>query len=104
MGNLLQTAKVPEADQVEAVQIQLEDITRVWWLAEEPRIQKPVTWKQFSDSFLARFFPKTVRREMEERFCQLRQYDMSVDAYAVEFARLSRFAPSMVTDEEDRAH
>ena len=41
---------------------------------------------------------------MEERFYQLRQHDLSVDAYAAEFARLSRFAPSMVADEEDRAY
>ena len=104
MGNLLRAAKVPEADQVEAVVIQLEDIALVWWLAEEPRMQKPVEWKTFSDAFLVRFFPKTAKREMEERFCQLRQQDLTVDAYAAEFARLSRFAPSMVAEEEDRAH
>ena len=98
MANLLRAAKVPEVDQVEAVVIQLEDIARVWWLAEEPRMQRPVTWRPFSDGFLARFFPKTAKREMEERFCQLRQHDLSVDAYVAEFVRLSRFAPSMVAD------
>ena len=45
MANLLRAAKVPEADQVEAVVIQLEDVARVWWLAEEPRMQRPVTWR-----------------------------------------------------------
>jgi hypothetical protein len=102
MGNLLRAAKVPEADQVEAVVIQLEDIALVWWLAEEPRMQKLVEWKTFSDAFLARFFPKTAKREMEERFCQLRQHDLTVDAYAAEFARLSRFAPSMVAEESSQ--
>ena len=41
---------------------------------------------------------------MEQRFVHLRQYDRTVDAYAAEFLRLSRFAPSMVKDEEDRAN
>jgi hypothetical protein len=72
MANLLQAARVPEADQVDVVKIQFTDIARIWWLAEEARMQRPISWKQL-DSFLERFFPKTAKKEMEARFCQLRQ-------------------------------
>ena len=41
--NLLKAARVPEADQVEVVKIQLTDITRTWWLAEEARLTPPIT-------------------------------------------------------------
>ena len=40
---------------------------------------------------------------MEEQFIRLQQRNRSVDEYAAEFLRLSRFAPYMVTDEEKRA-
>ena len=40
---------------------------------------------------------------MEEQFIRLQQLNRSVDEYAAEFLRLSRFASYMVTDEEKRA-
>ena len=39
---------------------------------------------------------------MEERFINLKQWNRSVDDYAVEFSRLSRFAAYMVADEAKR--
>jgi len=46
--------------------IQLRDIARTWWLAEEARLEKPIAWDRFSESFYERFFLKTVQKEMEE--------------------------------------
>ena len=40
---------------------------------------------------------------MEEQFIRLQQGNRSVDEYATEFLRLSRFTPYMVTDKEKRA-
>ena len=56
------------------------------------------------DSFYERFFPKTARREMEQQFINLQQGSRSIDEYAAKFLRLSRFAPYMVAEEEDRAN
>jgi len=102
-SDLLNAARVPEENQVEVAKIQLKDIARTWWLAEEARLEKPVTWDTFSKSFYSRFFPVTAQKDMEEQFIRLRQGNKSVDEYAAEFLRLSRFAPYMVTDEEKRA-
>ena len=102
-SDLLNAARVPEENQVEVAKIQLKDIARTWWLAEEARLEKPVTWDTFSKSFYSRFFPVTAQKDMEEQFIRLRQGSKSVDEYAAEFLRLSRFAPYMVTDEEKRA-
>jgi len=101
--DLLNAARVPKENQVEVAKIQLKDIARTWWLAEEARLEKPVTWDTFSKSFYSRFFPATAQKDMEEQFIRLQQWNRSVDEYAAEFLRLSRFAPYMVTDEEKRA-
>jgi len=101
--DLLNAARVPEENQVEVAKIQLKDIARTWWLAEEARLEKPVTWDTFSKNFYSRFFPVTAQKDMEEQFIRLRQRNKSVDEYAAEFLRLSRFAPYMITDEEKRA-
>jgi len=102
-SDLLNAARVPPENQVEVAKIQLKDIARTWWLAEEARLEKPVTWDTFSKSFYSRFFPVTAQEDMEEQFIRLRQGSRSVDEYAAEFLRLSRFAPYMVADEEKRA-
>jgi len=102
-SDLLNAARVPQENQVEVAKIQLKDIARTWWLAEEARLEKPVTWDTFSKSFYSRFFPATAQKDMEEQFIRLQQWNKSVDEYAAEFLRLSRFAPYMVTDEEKRA-
>jgi len=101
--DLLKAARVPEEDQVEVAKIQLKDVARNWWIAEEARLEKPITWDQFSKSFYDRFFPTTAQKEMEEQFIRLQQWNRSVDEYAAEFLRLSRFAPYMIADEEKRA-
>ena len=65
MTNLLTAARVPKDKQVEVVKVQLTDVARTWWLAEEERLEPPIPWEQFMDSFYERFFPKTAQREME---------------------------------------
>jgi len=40
---------------------------------------------------------------MEQKFINLRQVRKTVDEYAAEFSKLSRFAPYMVSTEENRA-
>jgi uncharacterized protein GlcG (DUF336 family) len=103
MENLLKAAKVPEADWVEVINIRLTDVARSWWLAEEASLTPPITWKNFRDGFFERFFPSTARLEMKEQFVKLKQWNNSVDEYAANFLRLSRFAPALVATEEDKA-
>ena len=103
MTDLLKAARIPAENQVEVAKIQLKDVARTWWLAEEARLEKPISWDQFSKGFYERFFPATAQKEMEEQFIRLQQWNRSVDEYAAEFLRLSRFAPYMVADEEKRA-
>ena len=103
MTNFLEAANIPAADHVKVVKIQLKDIARSWWLAEEAKQHGQLTWKQFSDGFYERFFPQRTKQEMGEKFLRLKQWDKTVDQYAAEFQRLSRFAPNMVKEEIDWA-
>ena len=56
---------------MEVAKIQLKDVVRTWWLAEESRLEKPISWDQFSKGFYERFFPATAQKEMEEQFIRL---------------------------------
>ena len=103
MTDLLKAARIPGENQVEVTKIQLKDVARTWWLAEEARLEKPIPWDQFLKGFYERFFPATAQKEMVEQFIRLQQWNRSVNEYATEFLRLSRLAPYMVADEEKRA-
>ena len=73
MTNLLEATNIPAADQVRIVKVQLADIVRTWWITEEEKLTGPATWKDFTDGFDERFFPKTTRKEMKEKFISLKQ-------------------------------
>ena len=64
--DLLKAAQVPKENQVEVAKIQLKDVARSWWLAEEARLDEPITWDQFCRSFYDRFFPTIAQKEIEE--------------------------------------
>jgi len=40
----LKAAQFPEENQVKVTKIQLKDVARTLWLAEEARLDKPITW------------------------------------------------------------
>ena len=79
----------------------MKDVARTWWLAEEARLENPITWDRLSKSFYERFFPIIAQKEMEEQVIRLQQTNRNIDEYAAEFLRLSWFAPHMVSDEEN---
>ena len=103
MTNFLNAACVPKDEQVEVVKIQLTDVVRTWWLAEEERLEPRIAW-EFMNSFYERFFLKTTLRKMEQQFINMPQGSRNIDEYAAKFLRLSRFAPYMVAEEEDLAN
>ncbi|KAA0056786.1 gag-protease polyprotein [Cucumis melo var. makuwa] len=76
--------KCPEDQKVQCVVFFLEDRGTAWWETVERMLGRDVskiTWEQFKESFYAKFFSAN---------------------YDTEFDMLSRFAPDVVKDEEDR--
>ena len=47
-ADLLRASQIPKENLVEIAKIQLKNVTKTWWLAEEARPDKPITWDQFS--------------------------------------------------------
>ncbi|XP_056162534.1 uncharacterized protein LOC130136285 [Syzygium oleosum] len=61
------------------------------------------TWVVFSENFYGKFFSESARERKLAEFIRLRQGQMTVDQYEAKFARLSKFAPMMVENPEDKA-
>ena len=67
MTNLLKAAWVPDENQAEVAKIQLKDVAKIQWLAEEATLEKTITWDQFLKGFYERFFPIMAQKEMKKK-------------------------------------
>ncbi|KAJ6830738.1 uncharacterized protein M6B38_351245 [Iris pallida] len=88
---------------VEAVGLQLLDIARTWFRNEPALAGEGHTWAEFTLLFREKFFSPTDKIDLVRQFQDLQQGSLSVEEYAAEFGRLSRYAEYMVRDPEIRA-
>ena len=51
-----------------------------------------ITWKEFKEVFLEKYFPHSVCIQKEIEFLQLWQGEMTVSEYVVKFESLARFS------------
>ena len=59
----------------------------------------PVTWEIFKRVFLDRFFPRELSKTKVDEFINLHQGGMSVLDYSLKFSKLSKYAPSLMSNQ-----
>ena len=82
----------------------LKNEASYWW--ESIKVMEPegvVTWDRFKELFLEKYFPDYMRDQMEIKFLELKQGNMSVTEYETKFTELSRFVPTYVDTEKKKA-
>ena len=83
---------------------QLKDVAQVWFTQlkdSRPGESGPLEWEEFKETFLERYFPCEKREVKIEEFINLRQGSMSVEEYSLNFVRLSKYVPSLVSNPRD---
>lgn len=96
-----------EEQKVSLAAYMLQGEAHLWWLSmlqmqklEDP----PMVWAIFEKVFYENFFPKALRQKKQREFTLLKQGEMTVGQYASRFVELSRFALSLVVEEEMKAN
>ena len=64
--------------------------------------EHPITWVVLRRDFLDCFFSREKRESKEEEFIKLHQGGMSVREYSLKFTKLSKYAPSLVSNPRDQ--
>ncbi|XP_017239869.1 uncharacterized protein LOC108212659 [Daucus carota subsp. sativus] len=85
---------------------QLQGSAYDWWLMEQRRNEENIdsmTWDRFKTALADKYFPRTVHVQKERDFIRLDKGDETVVEYEEEFARLSKYAPTLVANEINRA-
>ena len=72
----------------------------MWWnWAKTSRDLKAMTWVEFHELFIGKYFPDTARHAKAQEFLELKQGTMTVIEYVARFTELARFAEDyMATD------
>ena len=64
----------------------------------------PASWEEFKMAFLDHYLPYEIREARADQFLNLRQGNMNVREYSLQFNSLARYAPHMVATMADRVH
>ena len=76
---------------------QLDGETQVWWKwARTSRDLEAMTWAEFHELFMGKYFPDTTRHAKAQEFLELKQGTMNVMEYVARFTELARFADDYV--------
>ncbi|KAI5345183.1 hypothetical protein L3X38_013060 [Prunus dulcis] len=101
---IFEVLQCPDRDRVRLAAFLLKGNAYHWRKAVRRGYANPavLTWEEFQRVFFDQFYPHSYKNEKKSEFLHLRQGSMSVLEYEHKFNELSRFAPELVTTEEDR--
>ena len=86
-----------DTTRIRLVAFQLEGEAQVWWKwAKTSRDLEAMTWAEFQELFMGKYFPDTTRHAKAQEFLELKQGTMTVIEYVARFTELARFADDYV--------
>ena len=94
-------SNVRPEDFVKFASFQLKDQAAEWYQQyKDSRGGRVITWDDFRRDFKAHHIPQSVVESKREEFRNLKQGNMSVYQYNIQFQKLARFAKQDVPDEK----
>ena len=86
-----------DATKIRLAAFQLEGEAQVWWRwARTSRDLEAMTWAEFQELFMGKYFPNTTRHAKAQEFLELKQGVMTVMDYVARFTELARFTDDYV--------
>ncbi|KAL8112978.1 hypothetical protein AgCh_020338 [Apium graveolens] len=97
MEKALELAEVKDEKKAQYASYYLKDEASFWWESSKALLEgKDLSWEKFTEMFLEKYLSSYMQDQLEMKFLDLRQEDMSVAEYEVKFSELSRFVPEYV--------
>ena len=96
--NVLEAMEITsDTTRIRLAAFQLEGEARVWWRwVKTSRDLEVMTWAEFQELFMGKYFPETARHAKAQEFLELKQGVMTVMDYVARFTELARFADDYV--------
>ena len=99
--NILEAMEITsDTTRIRLAKFQLEGEAQVWWRwAKTSRDLEVITWAEFQELFMGKYFPETARHAKAQEFLELKQGPTTMMDYVARFTELARFADDyMATD------
>ena len=100
LEDIFEILECKEIEKRKLVVFQLSAEARNWWEQVKSTIGIVVvtrmTWGEFKEKFLERYFSDTEKESKEIEFMDLKQETMKVTDYQNKFEALTRFAPHLI--------
>ena len=88
---------ISDTTRIRLAAFQLEGEAQVWWnWAKISRELDAMTWAEFQELFMSKYFPDTARHAKAQEFLELKQGTMTVMEYVAGFMELARFVDDYV--------
>ena len=96
--NVLEAMEITsDTTRIRLAPFQLEGEARVWWRwARTSRDLEVMTWAEFQELFMGKYFPETARHAKAQEFLELKQGATTVMDYEARFTVLARFSNDYV--------
>ena len=96
--NILEAMEITsDTTRIRLAAFQLEGKTQVWWSwARTSRDLEVMTWVEFQELFMGKYFSETARHAKAQEFLELKQGATTVMDYVARFTELTRFADDYV--------
>ena len=96
--NILEAMEITsDTARIRLAAFQLEGEAQVWWRwARASRDLEAMTWTEFQELFMGKYFPETAKHAKAQEFLELKQGPMTVMDYVAKFMELARFADDYV--------
>ena len=86
-----------DAIKIRLATFQLEGESQVWWdWIKTSRNLKAMTWGEFQNLFMGKFFPASAKHAKAREFLELKRGTMTVLEYVAKFTELAHFADDYV--------
>ena len=86
-----------DATRIRLAAFHLEGKSHVWWdWVKASRNLEAMTWEEFRELFMGKYFPASTRHAKARQFLELRQGAMTVLEYMAKFTELARFGDDHV--------
>ncbi|XP_074342640.1 uncharacterized protein LOC141680266 [Apium graveolens] len=83
----------------------LKNEASYWWESTKALQEEgeAISWKKFTELFLEKYLSSYMQDQLEMRFLDLKQENMTIAEYKVKFLELTRFVPEYVNTEAKKA-
>ena len=96
--NILEAMEITsDTTRIRLAAFQLEGKAQVWWRwVRTSRDLEAMTWAEFQELFMGKYFPETAKHAKAQEFLELKQGATTVMDYVARFTELARFSDDYV--------